>query len=284
MEKKENEEVVQMCFLTVTERENEDHSNMQGQKWWAFSGGGPLHNGPSLEASPWQIFHCLWKKSYVQTGMPINIRIYSYRLFKGWVLHPIPESQEVKIKKSIKKVALSRSSQEQQESLTKEVGWLKCKKYVFAWSRRRSGSVKALGYLGNLKQLWQERRDVAAPQAGNAACLASAAKANNWFLSWWPARNLLYWYEKYALRPLLLLYSGAYTFQRAVLLGLSAEEAGRMICWLVKYQKVPLQRAWSPLREKLPGLIWITDCSTALLTHIRIDGSSGTKSEQIRNH
>lgn len=32
MEKKESEEVVQMCFLTVTERENEDHSNMQGQK------------------------------------------------------------------------------------------------------------------------------------------------------------------------------------------------------------------------------------------------------------
>lgn len=33
---------------------------------------------------------------------------------------------------------------------------------------------------------------------------------------------------KNALRTLLLLYSGAYTFQRAVLLGLSAEEAGRM--------------------------------------------------------
>lgn len=164
------------------------------------------------------------------------------------------------------------------------MGWLKYNKYLFAWSRRGSGSVKALGYLGNPKQLWQERRNAAAPQSGNAACLASAAKANNWFLSRWPARNLPYWFEKCALRPLLLLYSAACTFQRAVLLGLSAGEAERTICWLVKYQKAPLQRAWSPLREKLPGLTSITDWFTTLLTHIRIDGSSGAKREQIRNH
>lgn len=37
--------------------------------------------------------------------------------------------------------------------------------------------------------------------------------------------------KKCALRPLLLLlFSGACIFQRAVLLGLSAEEAERMIC------------------------------------------------------
>lgn len=122
MEKKESEEVVQMCFL----------SELQNGKMKIIVICKDKNDGPSVEEGPF-IMGLHWRhllgrsstaseKSYVQTGMPINIRIYSYRLFKGWVLHPIPESQEVKIKKSIKKVALSRSSQEQQESLTKEVG------------------------------------------------------------------------------------------------------------------------------------------------------------------
>lgn len=148
---------------------------------------------------------------------------------------------------------------------------LKHEKYVFAWSRIRSGSVKALGCLGNLKQFHHERRNVASPGAGKAPCLAPAAQANNWLLSWWSTRNLPYWFKqkekKNALRTLFLLCSGAYTFQRAVLLGLSPEEAGGMDLTCEVSENATAKSPKSTT-EKLPGLIWITGYSTTLLIHI----------------
>lgn len=167
------------------------------------------------------------------------------------------------------------------------MGELKHGKYIFAWSRRRSGSVQALGYLGNLEQLHQGRRNVAAPWAGNVACLAPAAKASKRLLSWWPARHLPNWFKKKknnALRTLFLLCSSAYTFQRAVLLGLSTEEPGRMDLLTCEASESATAKGPKSTMEKLPGLIWVTDYSSTLITHICTDGSSGTKSEPIRNY
>lgn len=58
-----------------------------------------------------------------------------------------------------------------------------------------------------------------------------------------------------ALRTLLLLCRGAYTFQRAVLLGLSAEEAGRMDLLTCEVPESATAKGLKSTTEKLPGLI-----------------------------
>ena len=67
--------------------------------------------------------------------------------------------------------------------------------------------------------------------------------------------TLLILKKKNALRTLLLLCSGAYTFQRAVLLGLSAEEAGGMDLLTCEVSESATAKGPKPATEKLPGLI-----------------------------
>lgn len=126
---------------------------------------------------------------------------------------------------------------------------LKHEKYVFAWSRIRSGSVKALGCLGNLKQFHHKRRNVASPGAGKAPCLAPAAQANNWLLSWWSTRNLPYWFKQKEKKGLCFFFVVVLIHFKEQCFWDSALRKLEEWTWLVKYQKMPQRRAPNPLQK-----------------------------------
>lgn len=146
MEEKGSEEAAAEKFpVRVMEQENEDHNNMLGQNWCNLS--------VSLQAPLWQIFHYFYE-SCVQTGIPINISMYWSGYFKDWVFYPLKFRKEREIKTSITRVAIRIPSKLEKEGADRNMRNISETWEIYICiKQKRSGSVKALGYLGNQKQL-----------------------------------------------------------------------------------------------------------------------------------